>query len=519
MKKLKYIIMEILIPGLGLNSCSKDNGITESYINDLNAVQIIVYVNNNKVKSNPVSNDSDTRKTFKDKDKITVSTNDGQSAIYTLNSYTWNPSDATKYIKWENSAMIFSAFYPAHTEDNNAGINTFTLPIDQSTSDKIASADYMTAITASKKQSDSPIDIKFIRKTALINIKISEFGNQYSETQKKISNVKIYSAKINLKSSLSTPITPYTTTEIDGYGKKSTVYSAIVLPTNATEGKTFITLIDGAKNQATAINIPEAKAGYSYTYLIKVGKNKISIISAKEIPWIKGTTITEDAENRLNTPFGDSTFEAAVITKMKEMNSSLTITSINTTISDQKTALAGIDSLCIYSLNIKSLSGIEYLTGLTYLDCQDNKLTKLIMPDDTLLTELYCYNNSLKELDVSKNTGLTYLYCYSNSLTKLNVSNNKELTTLSCDYNILTELDVSNNIVLKNLYCNNNRLSTLNYSNISATTDYTLYCGHQTSDGTNSQDLILTLDTGQVNYWNNPLSRHRKNTNVIIVTR
>jgi len=543
MKTLKYILLTVLIIELGINSCSKEDKITESYISNPNAVQIKISVNDNSIdenntKSNPVSNDSNTRKAFNDRDQITISTNNNQTATYTLNNNTWVPSDATKYIKWENSEITFSAFYPTNTKNNNAGINTFTLPYDQSTSEKIASADYMTAITASKKQSDSPIEINFTRKTALLNIKISEFGTQYTESQKKVSNVKIYSANTSLSDETNVGITPYTNTESDGYSIEGTVYSAIVLPTDATEGETFITLTDGAGNQATAINIPEAKAGYCYTYRLITGKNKISIINAKKVPWTESTTITEDAENIINTPFGDPAFETAVITEMKKVNSNLTMSSINTTISDQKTALAGIDSLCASSLDIKSLSGIEYLTGLTYLDCsrnrlteldisdnielkyldcQDNNLTTLIMPDDTLLTELYCYYNSLTKLDVSKNTGLTSLHCFSNNLTELDVSNNKGLIYFVCDNNRMKELNVSNNKGLIYLCCNNNRLLKLNFSDVSATTDYYLVCGNQTSNGSNSQDIALTLKGSQIDHWNVQLSRQRENTNVTIV--
>ena len=44
---------------------------------------------------------------------------------------------------------------------------------------------------------------------------------------------------------------------------------------------------------------------------------------------------------------------------------------------------------------IKTLKGIEYFTGLTYLDCSDNLLTELDVSSNTALTTLYCSRNAL----------------------------------------------------------------------------------------------------------------------------
>jgi len=73
--------------------------------------------------------------------------------------------------------------------------------------------------------------------------------------------------------------------------------------------------------------------------------------------------------------------------------------------------------------SIKDLTGIEYFTSLTSLDCSFNELTTL---------------------DVSKNVNLGLLYCFNNQLTSLDISGNTNLMNLSCDNNPLTELDVSN---------------------------------------------------------------------------
>jgi len=544
MKKLKYIMIIALMTGLGLNSCSKDDGMSGSFADDTDAVHINVSINENEsvndneaiIKSNPLSDNSDTRKSFNDGDKITISTSDNQIATYICGSSTWTSLVQKTFIKWKSSSMTFSAFYPANTDDNNAGLTTFILPSDQSTSEKIASADYMTATTASIEQSDDPVDLNFTRKTALINIEISGFGKQYSDSEKFLSDFKIYSSKGDLTTDpadLADPldtvaITPYpSATDNTGNGVKGTVYKAIVIPSEAVDGETFITLTDGLGKSLTVTGIPEAIAGNSYTYGLTVGKNSLSLHFIGVNPWGVGSDLTGgDAEDADNIPFLDAAFETAVIAKMKEVNPNLTMSSIDVTNSDQLAALSSITSLDLNSKKITSLHGIEYLTALTNLSCGNNNLSELDISNNTALTFIACGSNKLSELDVSNNTALTYLdcsdnnlseldisnntvltelYCSINNLSELDISNNTALTDLDCSTNNLSELDVSENKKLENLFCSFNRLSSLDFSNASITKNYRLYCGLQTSDGTTSRHLFLKLSENQQDYWNNAL--------------
>jgi len=544
MKKLKYIMIIALMTGLGLNSCSKDDGMSRSFADDTDAVHINVSINENESvndneainKSNPLSDNSDTRKSFNDGDKITISTSDDQIATYICGSSTWTSLVQTTFIKWQSSSMTFSAFYPANTDDNNAGISTFTLPSDQSTSEKIASADYMTATTASIEQSDDPVDLNFTRKTALINIEISGFGDEYKDSEKFLSDFKIYSSKGDLTTDpadLADPldtvaITPYSyATDNTGNGVKGTVYKAIVIPSEAVGGESFITLTDGLGKSLTVTGIPEAIEGNSYTYGITIGKDSVSVNFVKINPWNDGSDLTGgDAEDADNIPFLDAAFETAVIAKMKEVNSDLTMSSIDVTNSDQLAALSLITSLDLNSKNITSLHGIEYLTALTNLSCGSNNLSELDISNNTALTFIGCGSNNLSELDVSNNTALTYLdcsdnnlseldisnntvltdlVCSSNNLSELDISNNTALTFIGCSSNNLSELDVSNNTALTYLDCSVNHLSSLDFSNASITTDYYLVCGCQTSAGTTSRHLFLKLSENQQNHWNKEL--------------
>jgi hypothetical protein len=80
----------------------------------------------------------------------------------------------------------------------------------------------------------------------------------------------------------------------------------------------------------------------------------------------------------------------------------------------------------------------------------DNAYTVTITGDD--ITYLDCDDSRLTTLDVSVNTALKWLQCRCNQLTALDVSKNTALIYLDCSINKLTALDVSKNTVLRKLY-------------------------------------------------------------------
>ena len=119
---------------------------------------------------------------------------------------------------------------------------------------------------------------------------------------------------------------------------------------------------------------------------------------------------------------------------------------------------------------LEDLGGIEYFTGLTYLNCGYNNLTTLDVSGCAALTELYCIWNRLTTLDVSGCTALMTLDCNRNNLTTLNVSGCAALTELDCSCNNLTTLNVSGCTALTTLNCNDSNLKTLDVSGCAALT-------------------------------------------------
>ena len=131
---------------------------------------------------------------------------------------------------------------------------------------------------------------------------------------------------------------------------------------------------------------------------------------------------------------------------------------------------------------ISSLKGIEKLTALEYINCNENNLTSLDFSKNTGLVDIFCssnkltslnvskckkleklicFDNELKALDVSKNTALVRIDCTRNKLRSLNFSKNPALTSIECSGNKLTYLNIKKNTALEYLDCRNNMLTSL----------------------------------------------------------
>ena len=102
------------------------------------------------------------------------------------------------------------------------------------------------------------------------------------------------------------------------------------------------------------------------------------------------------------------------------------------------------DRLECNSLGIYDLTGIEYFTELTVIDCSENPIGSIDTSNQTKLTELYLGYTGISSLDLTDNDQLRVLSCTSSSLTGLNVSGIESLEKLDCYYcTTMSTLDVS----------------------------------------------------------------------------
>ena len=111
--------------------------------------------------------------------------------------------------------------------------------------------------------------------------------------------------------------------------------------------------------------------------------------------------------------------------------------------------------------DVTNVKGIEYLTGLTMLDCNYCYVTELDLSANTALEIIRIELVSLETINVSGLTSLRYFICQKSFLSELDMSSCTGLECFCCNECRLTSLDLSNNTRLKEVECRDNQLSSL----------------------------------------------------------
>ena len=267
--------------------------------------------------------------------------------------------------------------------------------------------------------------------------------------------------------------------------------TATVLPENATD-KTVrwtaapegvVTLTDNGNGSCTVTALGGESAIVTAVSVANPAATAACRISV-DYPYLTNIALIEAIDDRAK----DSAGNPVSVDWTKESNGTVKLTPQNLAKIRAVTELNLDGSGFSSEEKLEDLSGIEYFTGLTYLNCRYNKLAELDVSGCTALTELDCRVNDLTTLDVSGCTALTTLSCSSNNLTTLDVSGCTALTNLSCFNNNLTTLDVSGCTALTELTCYGNNLTTLDVSDCTALTE--LNCGYN-----NLKQLDVTNNT------------------------
>lgn len=162
---------------------------------------------------------------------------------------------------------------------------------NQSTLEALAQSDYMNiTYNVPEVPSDKHLTLKLERKTARLIFKIQKFNDEFS-TEAKVTELKIYCPeKTNWESDDWDPITPYQ----NGDGGKGTTYTALVIPgvinakLNTSETHSYL---PDEEPEALELETGELKAGYSYTYNLIVGKNKVTVGGVTVAEWTPGTLL------------------------------------------------------------------------------------------------------------------------------------------------------------------------------------------------------------------------------------
>ena len=198
----------------------------------------------------------------------TVSVVENGTPIWTLD----------KKLYWNGEEEhILAAFYPAVGQDD---YRYFELPEDQSTLEKLKSADCMNAVWIGKPTTD-PINFQMKHRLSIITINYdfaSEFTNATIEYAQVIPSdpFVMFDAKDGGK--MDEPYGVFGTT-IDAYHDAvNKTIQAIVIPCTYPEGQLFMNIsVNGDELQ---VKMPEAKTldeGIHYTFDLKVGKDKVTL--------------------------------------------------------------------------------------------------------------------------------------------------------------------------------------------------------------------------------------------------
>ena len=153
-------------------------------------------------------------------------------------------------------------------------------------------------------------------------------------------------------------------------------------------------------------------------------------------------------------------FENCVIDAYNEQNR--TSLPYSTKLTDEQ--LKSIESLTCRE--IKYVSGIEKLSGLTYLNFDGGIIEngKMNFSNNLKLENIRLSTENLNEVNISKNKKLIIFTLHSVHLKKLDVKNNDELVELYIGNTELSEINLSNNLKLEHLHIYNSELKSIDVS-------------------------------------------------------
>lgn len=401
-----------------LAACSTDD--EQSANTAANEVKIAATVGGNSIftRSNPLGTEAE-QQSFNENDVISVTT-EGKTVIYKKTGEVWAPANAGDYLVWTGNAQAFEAYYPEKADESTT--NSFSVgyvSADQSTVDKIEKSDYMISREAIEKAyipSDRQLTLNFARQTARVIVKVNKFGNEFEGLNPTLSAVEVYS-KLKVPAEDGDSYAPIQTYKKEENGNN--VFYALVSPGAGNNAENFLKLTvtynDGEGNatqtkELYVTGIPALEKAKSYTYDVKIGKDKATIGSVRVEDWgtgdaIKGgdaVTTTENAvliiKNALaagkknieirNLP---ANADKSVFDAIREALSSASEGSIDLTVYGVETLPSNAFSNCqplksIYLQDVKSIESFAFhgcnglktiyaprvssISDLAFADCQ-----------------------------------------------------------------------------------------------------------------------------------------------------
>lgn len=385
MKITKYIGALAFVAMLA--ACSNEE---EQGINTLsNVVEVTANVGKNSIftRSNPVGKTEEALSVFNDGDLIRILTN-GKTVNYTKSGDNWIPENGD-YLCWTGGVQEFKAIYPYSASENTVNtIYSGYVSADQSTLDKIAKSDYMwTNRIEAKAPQDRMLELYFQRQTARVVVRVSSFGNEFDGLKPVLTDVKVYS-KLHVSAEEQVgenenieEITAYKDPTPDENGNN--VFYALVAPGEKKDGENFLKLTvtyndeDGNPTLSKDLfvkGIPAHEYAQSYTYNVKIGKDKAAVGNVNVTDWSTGSVI-EGGDAVTTTENALLFIEKALAASKKDIEITLDANadkSVFDAIREAlKSASEGSIELTVYK--------VEALPSNAFSDCQP--LKSISLPD------------------------------------------------------------------------------------------------------------------------------------------
>lgn len=383
MKITKYIGALAFVAMLA--ACSNEE---EQGINTLsNVVEVTANVGKNSIftRSNPVGKTEEALSVFNDGDLIRILTN-GKTVNYTKSGDNWIPENGD-YLCWTGGVQEFKAIYPYSASENTVNmIYSGYVSADQSTLDKIVKSDYMwTNRIEAKAPQDRMLELYFQRQTARVVVRVSSFGNEFDGLKPVLTDVKVYS-KLHVSAEEQVgenenieEITAYKDPTPDENGNN--VFYALVAPGEKKDGENFLKLTvtyndeDGNPTLSKDLfvkGIPAHEKSQSYTYNVKIGKDKAAVGNVNVTDWSTGSVI-EGGDAVTTTENALLVIEKALAANKKNIEITLDANADNSVFYAIREALSsaseGSIDLTVY--------GVETLPSSAFTDCKPLKSISL----------------------------------------------------------------------------------------------------------------------------------------------
>lgn len=383
----KYIL--VAAASLSVVACSQDDGLSNSYLKDSDAVHITAQVGSNEAtggfisRSNPLGSEVEQAK-FNEGDAISVVADNQDAVIYSYDGTSWSPKEKGLHLVWNSNEMNFKAFYPANA--NGASFTDFTLPTAYNSLEDLALGDYMTFSGSRKRSSDNDgVNLEMERKMVRIVVGLRDV-NVWGDTMDEGLELTEVIIHPNTKGYSDGEVVPADSKDVSVKAYKHTdgKFYALITPTMPVSDMynylLFMTVKvakpDGTGKQEFEVRrIPHTgtKAGSSYEYFLKIGKDKLVVDKITVSDWKTGEAIP-GGEALDDVEFVKKTIADALAAGNKKIEIKNLAANADKSVFDAirealKSASDGSIDLTVY--------GVEALPSNAFSNCQPLKVISL----------------------------------------------------------------------------------------------------------------------------------------------